>query len=95
MGDAIRVVGLRSEPCIQAVLADAPSRAPWECALARHLPLGDAPVRQLIRDLYRHPEKIDEQIERVIEQLDLPIFESLEHVPIQRRNISTLYKGWM
>ena len=60
------------------ILSDAPSRAPWECALARHLPIGDAPVRQLIRDLYRHPEKIDQQIEKVIEELHLDEFKPLD-----------------
>ena len=48
------------------ILADAPSRAPWECALAKHLPIGDAPVRQLIKDMYRHPEVVDAQIEEII-----------------------------
>merc|ERR1711972_1179849 len=56
------------------ILADAPSRALWECALAKHLPIGDAPIRQLIRDMYRNPSKVDEEIEKIIAQLDLPKF---------------------
>ena len=34
------------------ILSDAPSRAPWENELAKHLIIPDDPVRQLIRDFY-------------------------------------------
>ena len=34
------------------ILSDAPSRAPWENELAKHLVIPDDPVRQLIKDLY-------------------------------------------
>ena len=31
------------------ILADAPSRAPWEAATARHLPIPDLPLREIIK----------------------------------------------
>ena len=34
------------------ILSDAPSRAPWENELAKHLVIPDDPVRKLIRDMY-------------------------------------------
>merc|ERR1712039_508660 len=48
------------------ILADAPSRAPWECALAKHLPVAHTPVRDLIRQMYRHPDKIDKDVEDLV-----------------------------
>ena len=41
------------------ILADAPSRAPWENALAQYLPIPDAPARDLIIQLYKDPEKLE------------------------------------
>ena len=41
------------------ILSDAPSRAPWENALARHLPIPDMPVRDLVRKMYRDPDGLD------------------------------------
>ena len=45
--DVIRV-WIRGEANI---LADAPSRAPWEAALAMHLPIPDMPVRSCRGDV--------------------------------------------
>ena len=36
------------------ILADAPSRAPWEAEMAKHLPIPDLPLRELIRQMYVH-----------------------------------------
>ena len=47
------------------ILSDAPSRAPWENELAKHLVIPDDPVRQLIRDMYRAPGQVDEVVERL------------------------------
>ena len=44
------------------ILADAPSRAPWENALAQHLPLADAPLRELITRMYREPEAFEADV---------------------------------
>ena len=41
------------------ILSDAPSRAPWESALARHLPIPDMPVRELVRKMHREPDGLD------------------------------------
>ena len=38
------------------MLADAPSRAPWEAEMARHLPIPDLPLRELIRQMNTSPE---------------------------------------
>ena len=38
------------------ILADAPSRAPWENVMARHLPIPDMPVRELIKKMHQDPE---------------------------------------
>jgi len=40
------------------ILADAPSRAPWESALAMHLPIPDMPVRDLVSAMYKSPEQL-------------------------------------
>ena len=37
------------------ILADAPSRAPWEATLAKHLPIPDMPVRDLVKMMYQDP----------------------------------------
>ena len=44
------------------ILADAPSRAPWEAALAKHLPIPDLPVRELVRKMYQEPEALEDLV---------------------------------
>ena len=44
------------------ILADAPSRAPWESALARHLPIPDMPVRDLVRKMYQEPGALEDLV---------------------------------
>ena len=44
------------------IFADAPSRAPWESLLAKHLPIPDEPIRDLIRKMYRTPEEWEEAV---------------------------------
>jgi hypothetical protein len=46
------------------ILADAPSRAPWEEKLAQFLPIPDMPVRELIIKLYQAPEEVDDLVSR-------------------------------
>ena len=41
------------------ILSDAPSRAPWESAMAKHLPIPDEPVRELVNRLYQAPEALE------------------------------------
>ena len=46
------------------VLADAPSRAPWEKKLAQFLPIPDMPARDLIVKLYQAPDAVEELVSR-------------------------------
>ena len=41
------------------ILADAPSRAPWESALAQSLPIPDMPVRDLVAHVYQDPDGVE------------------------------------
>ena len=34
------------------ILADAPSRAPWSAEMARHLPIPDLPLREIIKQMF-------------------------------------------
>ena len=47
------------------ILADAPSRAPWESELMEHLPLADMPLRELIRRMYKEPELLSTMVKEV------------------------------
>ena len=46
------------------ILADAPSRAPWEEKLAQFLPIPDMPVRDLVIKLYQAPDEVEELVSR-------------------------------
>ena len=46
------------------VLADAPSRAPWEEPLAQFLPIPDMPVRHLVRRMYQDPDDLEDLVSR-------------------------------
>ena len=46
------------------ILADAPSRAPWESKLMEHLPLADMPLRELIQRMYRSPADFEIEVDR-------------------------------
>ena len=46
------------------ILADAPSRAPWEATLAQFLPIPDMPVRDLIVKLYQAPDEVEDLVSR-------------------------------
>ena len=63
--DVIRV-WIRGEANI---LADAPSRAPWESALAMHLPIPDMPVRDLVAAMYKSPEQLTVWVQDRKEQM--------------------------
>ena len=41
------------------ILADAPSRAPWDNELARNMPIPDMPVRELVNMMYKAPEELE------------------------------------
>ena len=45
--------------------------------LAKHLPIADNPIRNLIREMYRAPEKLDKEIEKLVADLDLADFEPI------------------
>jgi len=59
------------------VLADAPSRAPWECELAKHLVVPNTPVQTLINEIYQPPEGWDEKFNKLGEKL--PDWKPLTH----------------
>ena len=42
------------------ILADAPSRAPWDNELARNMPIPDMPVRELVNMMYKAPEELEQ-----------------------------------
>ena len=46
------------------ILADAPSRAPWEARLAQFLPIPDMPVRDLVVQMYQDPDGVEELVSR-------------------------------
>ena len=46
------------------ILADAPSRAPWESALAQFLPIPDMPVRDLVIQMYQDPDGVEELVSK-------------------------------
>ena len=41
------------------ILGDAPGRAPWEDALAKHMPIPDMPVRELVKKMYQDPDGLE------------------------------------
>ena len=62
------------------ILADAPSRAPWESALAQHLPIPDMPVRDLVRMMYQDPDGCELLVEERREKL---LGKESEWVPLE------------
>ena len=46
------------------ILADAPSRAPWETRLAQFLPIPDMPVRDLVVKFYQAPDEVQDLVSR-------------------------------
>jgi hypothetical protein len=61
------------------VLGDAPSRAPWENALADQLPIPDAPLREIIAKIYKQPPEFEREVQTVAMKRNLP----KEWVPLQ------------
>ena len=59
-------------------MADAPSRAPWEAALARHLPIPDLPLRELIRKMYASPEAWARMVNKRAQDINLDSWNALE-----------------
>ena len=60
------------------ILADAPSRAPWEAEMARHLPIPDLPLRELIRQMYTSPEAWSKLVHDRSKKLNLDEWQELE-----------------
>ena len=60
------------------ILADAPSRAPWEAELARNLPIPDLPLRELIRQMYASPEAWAKMVEKKAQDWNLDEWCALE-----------------
>ena len=61
------------------VLADAPSRAPWEAAMARHLPIPDLPLRDLIKKMFVSPEAWGKLVKNEADKLNLDEWQQLEY----------------
>ena len=54
------------------ILGDAPSRAPWENALADQLPIPDAPLREIIAKIYKQPPDFEKEIKLIAMKRKLP-----------------------
>jgi len=61
------------------ILRDAPSRAPWENALADQLPIPDAPLCEIIAKICRQPPEFEREVQTVALKRKLP----KEWVPLQ------------
>ena len=46
------------------ILADAPSRAPWESKLVQFLPIPDMPIRELVVQMYQDPDALEQLVSR-------------------------------
>ena len=46
------------------ILADVPSRAPWEAKLAQFLPIPDMPIRDLVVQMYQDPDALEQLVSR-------------------------------
>ena len=60
------------------ILSDAPSRAPWENALAMHLPIPNRPVLDLIQAMYRDPNGLEKECEACAVEQRLQDWEPLD-----------------
>jgi len=61
------------------ILADAPSRAPWENVLAEHLPIPQGPLREVIRTMYRRPDAFEAEVQDMVvkRKLDVGVWKGL------------------
>ena len=62
------------------ILADAPSRAPWEAELARNLPIPDLPLRELIKQMFVSPEAWEKMVGEEKTRMNLDEWNALEQV---------------
>jgi len=77
------------------ILADAPSRAPWESKLMEHLPLADLPIRELIQKMYRSPADFEEAISTVAKKRGLkPDWEPLDG-PTEQQLLTDLPEAYV
>ena len=60
------------------ILADAPSRAPWEAELARNLPIPDLPLRELIKQMFVSPEAWEKMVGEKKTKMNLDEWQALE-----------------
>ena len=52
------------------ILADAGSRASWENALVKHMPIPNQPILETIRLFFRHPNELEEAVEVRRKEMD-------------------------
>ena len=60
------------------ILADAPSRAPWSAAMARHLPIPDLPLREIIKMMFVSPEAWAKLVHERAEKMNLDRWQAIE-----------------
>ena len=60
------------------ILADAPSRAPWDAQMARHLPIPDMPLRDIIRQMYVSPEAWHKAVDAKTKKMNLDNWQAVE-----------------
>ena len=59
------------------ILADPPSRAPWEMGVAAHLPVPDMPIRDLVRKMHQDPDGVEVLVRRRAEEMKVGEWEPI------------------
>jgi hypothetical protein len=65
------------------ILGDAPSRAPWEVEVAKHLPVPNQSVKELIRMMYTTPEELEALYESRANEMGLG--DTMQAIPRESR----------
>ena len=76
------------------ILADAPSRAPWEAELARNLPIPDLPLRELIKQMFVSPEAWEKMVGEKKTKMNLDEWQALEAATPAQVNDATQDMGF-
>ena len=69
------------------IMSDAPSRAPWENALAHELPVPDQPIRQLLKSMYGNPDEFEENTKKRAKQMNCNYAVSYTHLTLPTKRI--------
>ena len=76
------------------ILADAPSRAPWESKLMEHLPLADLPIRELIQKMYSNPVDFEVAVADVAKRKNVPKIWSPMEGPTEKERLKDMPKNF-